>query len=254
MARWKWPCKGDLSRLILRVELVAAGWGRGGFALNRSAIAGRSPVIPHGHCKKPRIKGHEESNSEPPGRRMRAAWWGVALGLLSVARCAVLGAAGVFRVRLKTPLGIAFEEQEPGAAKGVVVAGLVDDGNAERDGRIWVGDRLVSTSAVVLGGEAALLTVGGGRQYTNWKRQLLRATDMEFDEVIAAIGSNSGRFGYVDVLLEFVHTDKSIPRSASAANRASREGSDVDWDGARGTSVGGVSTPIRPRPDDFDFD
>jgi hypothetical protein len=188
---------------------------------------------------------------------MRAAFLALLL-LLSHAlpvRCAVLGAAGVFRVRLKTPLGIAFGEQEPCAAKGVAVAGLVADGSAERDGRIWVGDRLVSTSAVVLGGDAALLTVGGGRQYTNWKRQLLRATDMGFDEVMAAIGSNSGRFGYVDVLLEFVHTDDSIPRSASAAkSRARREGADVDWDGARGTSVGGVSTPIRPRPDDFDFD
>jgi len=136
----------------------------------------------------------------------------------------------------------------------VVVSQLVEGGHADLDGRIWVGDKLVSTSAVVLGGESALLTVGGGSQYTNWKRQLLRATDMQFDEVMAAIGSNSGRFGYIDVLLEFVHTEDSIPRSASSRNRGSREGVSVDWDGARGTSVGGVSTPIRPRPDDFEFD
>jgi hypothetical protein len=47
------------------------------------------------------------------------------------------------------------------------VAQLVDGGNAERDGRIWVGDRLVSTSAVLLGGESALLTVGGGNQFAH---------------------------------------------------------------------------------------
>jgi len=71
---------------------------------------------------------------------------------------------------------------------------------------------------------------------------------------MAAIGSNSGRFGYVDVLLEFTHTDASVPRSATAVDRASRAGAEVGWDGARGTTVGGVSTPIRPVPDDFDFD
>jgi len=106
------------------------------------------------------------------------------LALLLLARpveCALLGAGGVFRVRLRTPLGLAFEEVEAGCAKGVVVASLVAGGNAERDGRIWEGDQLVSTSAVILGGQGPLLSVGGGRQYTNWKRQLLRATDMEFE-------------------------------------------------------------------------
>ena len=173
--------------------------------------------------------------------------------------CLLLAAAtpasARYRVRLRTPLGIAFEEVEPGKACGVVVADLVDGGNAEHDGRIWVGDRLLSTSAVVLGGDSALLTVGGGRQFTNWKRELIPATAMGFDEIMAAIGSNSGRFGYVDCLLELARTDSSVPRPAqSGAARAARGESGVDWDGGRGTRVGGVSTPIRPVPDEFDFD
>ena len=45
-------------------------------------------------------------------------------------------AALPYSVRLPKPLGIIFEEVEPSEPKGVVVAGLVEGGNAERDGRI----------------------------------------------------------------------------------------------------------------------
>ena len=64
------------------------------------------------------------------------------------------------RVRLRRPLGIMFEETNPGKAEGVVVADLVEDGNAWKDGRVFVGDRLAKVSAVILGGESALVTVG----------------------------------------------------------------------------------------------
>jgi hypothetical protein len=47
-------------------------------------------------------------------------------------------------------LGIVFEEVEPGESKGVEVASLVDGGNADLDGRILVGDKLVSVSAVTI--------------------------------------------------------------------------------------------------------
>ena len=75
------------------------------------------------------------------------------------------------RVRLRRPLGIVFEEVKLGEPEGVVVADLVEDGNAWNDGRVLVGDRLAKCSAVILGGDSALLTVGGGRQYTNWERE-----------------------------------------------------------------------------------
>ena len=110
--------------------------------------------------------------------------------------CLLLAAAtpasARYRVRLRTPLGIAFEEVEPGKACGVVVADLVDGGNAEHDGRIWGGDRLLSTSAVVLGGDSALLTVGGGRQFTNWKRELIPATAMGFEEIETTANQSTG--------------------------------------------------------------
>ena len=100
------------------------------------------------------------------------------------------------RVRLRRPLGIMFEETNPGKAEGVVVADLVEDGNAWKDGRVFVGDRLAKVSAVILGGESALVTVGGGKQYTNWERELVPCTKMDFDSIMAAIGlpsaSNQG--------------------------------------------------------------
>ena len=70
------------------------------------------------------------------------------------------------------------------------------DGNAERDGRILVGDELVTCSAVILGGDSALVTIGRSSQYTNWKRELIPVSKMDFDAIMAAIGSNSGRYGY----------------------------------------------------------
>ena len=47
-------------------------------------------------------------------------------------------------ITLRTPLGIVFEEAEPNSKRGVVVASLLPGGNAELDGRILVGDKVVS--------------------------------------------------------------------------------------------------------------
>lgn len=165
---------------------------------------------------------------------------------------AQLGSSG-YRVRLSKPLGILFEEVEVGAAKGVAVAGLVEGGAAELDGRVLVGDKLLRTSAVMFGGDSALLQVGG-KQFTKVSRELIPATSLDFDTIMSAIGSNDGRYGYMDVVLELTHTDASVlrpPRPAS--ERAERREADAgaQWDGARGTTVGGRSTPIRAAPDDF---
>ena len=43
--------------------------------------------------------------------------------------------------------------------------------------------------------------MGGGKQYTNWERELGPCTKMDFDTIMAAIGSNSGAWGYTDVVL-----------------------------------------------------
>jgi len=57
---------------------------------------------------------------------------------------------GDYSITLKSPMGIVFEEVEPGEPKGVAVASLSPLGNAAADGRMLVGDKLVSVSAAVM--------------------------------------------------------------------------------------------------------
>ena len=154
-------------------------------------------------------------------------------------------------VRLPKPLGIIFEEVNPGEPEGVVVAGLVEDGNAELDGRILVGDKLMRVSAVQFGGQESLLKLGDGAQFTAVTRNLIPVTALPFDVIMAAIGSNEGRWGYTDVALEVQRTEASVPRVQSAKARQRLEETSVEWDGARGTTVNGVSTPMRPGRDNF---
>jgi hypothetical protein len=160
--------------------------------------------------------------------------------------------AGQFSVRLPKPLGIAFEESTPNKAEGVVVSGLVDGGNAERDGRVLVGDRLIRVSAVQFAGQSAYVTLGSGTQFTSFKRELIPCTAMDFDTIMAAIGSNEGRYGYTDVVLILQHTDQSQPRSPSGCTARPRlEEADVTWNAADGASSNGKSTPLKPPPDSF---
>ena len=164
---------------------------------------------------------------------------------------AIAGEANV-RVRLRSPLGIVFEEVKEGEPQGVVVADLIEDGNAWKDGRVLVGDRLAKCSAVILGGDKPLLTVGGGRQYTNWERELIPCAKMDFDTIMTAIGSNNGRLGYTDVVLVLERTEDSVQRALPAGSRVrlDDDNDDENWS-LGGTSVDGVSTPIRPKPDKF---
>ena len=144
-----------------------------------------------------------------------------------------------------------FEEVSPGLPEGVVVGGLVEGGAAERDGRVLVGDRLIRVSAVQFGGQESLVKLGDGAQYTSFSRELIPVTTLDFDTIMAAIGSNEGRYGYTDVVLELQHTDDSVPRAVPQSGASSTDGAKVEWDGARGTTVNGISTPIRPGPDNF---
>ncbi|KAL1495201.1 hypothetical protein AB1Y20_017066 [Prymnesium parvum] len=158
--------------------------------------------------------------------------------------------AAVYRVRLPMPLGIRFEEASAGAPEGVVVAELLPSGSALADGRVLVGDKLVSCSAVAFGGEGALLSVGASRQFTAWERRLLPCAKLDFETVMAALASNSGRFGYVDIVLELQHTEASVPRPAGGRG-ARDEAPRVEWDAGGGTRADGRSTPIRPVEDNF---
>ena len=78
-----------------------------------------------------------------------------------------------------------------------------------------VGDRLIRVSAVSFGGQSALVTLGSGRQFTSFQRDLIPVTAMDFDTIMGAIASNEGRYGYTDVALELMHTEASVPRAAS---------------------------------------
>lgn len=73
---------------------------------------------------------------------------------------------GVYEVALERPLGIAFEEREPG--RGVVVDYLVEGGNAEASGVIQPGDILIATTAVKVIG-------------AKWEVRLIPAIDLNFD-------------------------------------------------------------------------
>ena len=115
---------------------------------------------------------------------------------------------------------------------------------------------------------------------------------MDFDTIMAAIGSNNGRLGYTDgkqmgkprdggsvppaaqsvppssanpeaaralpnshtraVVLVFERTDASVQRvlPGGARRRLDDDNDDENWS-LGGTSVDGVSTPIRPKPDRF---
>jgi hypothetical protein len=96
---------------------------------------------------------------------------------------------GVYETKLPKPLGIAFEEREPG--KGVVVDYLVEDGSAAVQGRIQPGDVLIAVTAVKAFGP-------------RWERKLLPAIDMPFDVTMAAIASNEPRYQTKDVVLQFM--------------------------------------------------
>mmetsp|Transcript_24148 Transcript_24148/g.38905 ORF Transcript_24148/g.38905 Transcript_24148/m.38905 type:complete len:220 (+) Transcript_24148:47-706(+) len=123
-------------------------------------------------------------------------------------------------VTLRTPLGIVFEEVQPGEPKGLIVANLVAGGNAERDGKIQVGDKLVSTSAVVLdSSNQPIISLGSSSATNSWKRQMIACGNMDFTTIMQAIQSNSGRYGYRDVRLVVRRTNKSIPRSTDTIQR-----------------------------------
>ena len=146
-------------------------------------------------------------------------------------------------IKLDRPLGIVFEEIEPGKPAGVRVKEITDGGNADLDGRVFVGDELVAVSAVLLKKEEGRLTVGGSG-FTNWERQMLPALAMDFDTVMDAIGSNTGRYGYRNVAIEVRRTSNSLVQ-AKPRRRGTSSG---DTDGA----VEDDGTyPIRAPKDNF---
>ena len=109
--------------------------------------------------------------------------------------------SGVYEVKLPKPLGIVFEEIEIG--KGVFVQDLVEGGAAERQGIIKPGDILTGVTAIKVSG-------------AKWERRLLPAKNFDFDTVIGAIGSNEGKWGCNDVIMQFKRPDEANDEEVEA--------------------------------------
>ena len=77
-----------------------------------------------------------------------------------------------------------------------MVAGLVEGGNADSDGRILVGDKLVRVSAVQFGGQESLVKLGDGAQFTSVSRNLIPVTKLPFDVIMAAKPRSASSSGH----------------------------------------------------------
>jgi len=102
---------------------------------------------------------------------------------------------GVYELSLQKPLGINFEENGY-PKRGVTVIGLVSGGNAERSGKISVGDDLVGVTAVRIKG-------------AKYERQMFDCSKWTFDTVVDAIQSNDEKFQCADVVLQFKTAEAS---------------------------------------------
>lgn len=103
---------------------------------------------------------------------------------------------GVYEVKLQRPLGIAFEEVSAGRPNGVCVDYCVEGGNAEQSGKIKKGDVLIAVTAIKV-------------FQARWERKLIPATQLEFDTIMAAIGSNQPQWGAKDVVMQFMRPDEA---------------------------------------------
>jgi hypothetical protein len=95
---------------------------------------------------------------------------------------------GVYEVSMTKPLGVVFEEIEIG--KGVYVQDLVEDGLADTQGKIQVGDVLIGVTAIKVVG-------------AKFERRLIPARKFDFDTTVGAIGSNEPKWQCNDVILMF---------------------------------------------------
>ena len=96
---------------------------------------------------------------------------------------------GVYEVKLERPLGIAFEEIEPG--RGVKVDYVVEDSNAAEAGVIETGDILLGVTAIKVIG-------------AKFERRLIPARTLDFDTITSAIASNEPRWQRYNVVLQFM--------------------------------------------------
>lgn len=132
-------------------------------------------------------------------------------------------AAQTIRLTLRKPLGLVLAER-PGPPAEVFIEEIAPGGNADKDGRLAVGDTLVGCSAVILkaGKEGQYEREGyGDRVLDNWEKVMFNARGKKFDTVMAAIGSNSERWGFFTVDLEFERRAGGGESSSSSSEGSS---------------------------------
>lgn len=93
---------------------------------------------------------------------------------------------GLYEVDLDKPLGIVFEEIDIG--KGLYVQDMVEGGNAERSGKVMVGDILVGITAVKIVG-------------AKYERRMIPCRKFDFDTMVGAVESNDAKWGCDGVIL-----------------------------------------------------
>mmetsp|Transcript_18651 Transcript_18651/g.28783 ORF Transcript_18651/g.28783 Transcript_18651/m.28783 type:complete len:149 (+) Transcript_18651:171-617(+) len=92
------------------------------------------------------------------------------------------------------PLGIIFEDIGSGyPPKGVKVVGLAPGGKGEICGKIQVGDKLKTCSAIRF--------LSGSSKYT---LEDIDCTELDFDTVVSALTSNQSKFGCDRVDMTFI--------------------------------------------------
>lgn len=92
-----------------------------------------------------------------------------------------------YTVSISKPLGIVLEERKEG---GIIVAELVENGNAAATGLVSVGDELISTSGFTRTGQEQVygeIVVRGGEKIIR-----LSVRGEPFDVVMAAVSSIPG--------------------------------------------------------------
>lgn len=103
------------------------------------------------------------------------------------------------KVELSRPIGLVLEEDRAG---NIVVAELVKDGNAEKNGLVDVGDQLIATSAIVYG---SVEDYQGVKVRKGMQTVRLNVRGERFETVMAAIGTHPG---HMKVTLELQKCEK----------------------------------------------
>ncbi|KAK9842698.1 hypothetical protein WJX74_000829 [Apatococcus lobatus] len=106
------------------------------------------------------------------------------------------------RVKLRKPMGMVLSEKSNNV---VFVEEISAGGNADKSGKVQVGDVISKCSAYVLksGKDGDYEREGyGKRPYTNWEPIMFDCTGQDFKTVMSAISSNNDRWGIFDVTLE----------------------------------------------------